>query len=188
MSPTAMFASCTTASRWLLAHGNDLSDKDIQLVRTAGASVAYCARGHRYFGHTPKIGKHRWRDLRAAGVTVCLGTDSIINLPRAHEGRMSPLDDAREVFSGEQHRDAELATALLEMITTAPARALGMNDSLFTLRPGPVLGLVAVEVGELGDRTPAQAAMDSEAAPELVALSDKRALDAADLLWAHDGA
>ncbi len=187
-SPTAMFASTTSASRWLLAHGNDLSDDDIRLLRTAGASVAYCARGHKYFGHTPKIGKHRWRDLRNAGVPVCLGTDSIINLPRAHEKRISPLDDAREIYHAEQNRDAALAGSLLEMITTIPAHALGLNRSLFTLSPGEVLGVVAVEVGDLGSRTPAQAIMQSESSPELLALSDKRRLEIEGSLWAREDA
>jgi cytosine/adenosine deaminase-related metal-dependent hydrolase len=192
LSPTAMFASSTRADRWLLAHANDLSDDDIQLLRTLGASVAFCARGHRYFGHLASIGPHRWRDVRAAGVLVCLSTDSIINLPHAHEDRISPLDDAREVFhvehSGDERHDAELATTLLDMITVQPARALDMSESLFTLALGAVLGVVAVEVGELGGRSPALAAIESDATAEFLALSDKRQLDAAGLLWARNHA
>jgi cytosine/adenosine deaminase-related metal-dependent hydrolase len=191
-SPMAMFASHTRADGWLLAHANDLSDDDIQLLCTLGASVAFCARGHRYFGHLAQIGPHRWRELRAAGVRVCLGTDSIINLPRAHGDRISPLDDARELFrahrTGDDAHDAALGGELLKMITTVPAKALGMNVCASWMVPGPLLGIVAVEVGEVDERSPYVAVLESNSPPELLALSDKRQLDAEDLLWAHEGA
>jgi cytosine/adenosine deaminase-related metal-dependent hydrolase len=192
ISPTAMFASSTRADHWLLAHANDLSDDDIQLLRTLGASVAFCARGHRYFGHADKIGPHRWRDLCGAGVKVSLGTDSIINLSVAHEDRISPLDDARELFrahrTGDDAHDAALGKELLGMITVVPAKALGMNACASWMVPGPVLGIVAVEVGEVDERSPYVAVLESDSAPELIALSDKRQLDAEGLLWDREDA
>ncbi|MFK7788622.1 MAG: amidohydrolase family protein, partial [Phycisphaeraceae bacterium] len=59
---------------WLLAHCNYLSDLDIQVLADGEASVAYCPIASEYFGHKD----HRYRDMIAAGVNVCLGTDSIV--------------------------------------------------------------------------------------------------------------
>ena len=191
-SPTGMFASRTRGERWLIAHANDVSDADIELLRVMDASVAFCARGHAYFGHMATLGAHRWRDLLAAGVRVCLGTDSVINLPDSQADRITPLDDARLLFcahrTGDAAHDASLAKQLIDMITVAPAQALGIKTACHQMAPGPMLGLVAVEVGEIGDREPCIAALESDAPPELVAFSDKRSLERQGVLWAKNDA
>src|SRR5207249_11276442 len=56
----------------LLAHVNYCSDEDLTILADSSASVVYCPRTHRYFGHPP----HRWRDMIAREINVAIGTDS----------------------------------------------------------------------------------------------------------------
>lgn len=184
LRPVEAFARVASGGRWLLAHLNDATPADIETLARLGASVAFCARGHRYFGHLPTLGEHRLRDMLRAGVNACLATDSVINLPPAQAGRISPLDDARElvargVFDAGSDRDMR---ELLRTITVNPARALGLRPELFSLGPGPVMGIVGVSIGE-GDAGTIASAMRSGAPPVLLALSDKRSIQAAGILF-----
>lgn len=188
-TPVNRFNALEGEEPWLLAHVNALDDIDLLLFPPSCHAVAYCPRGFGYFRHDLSIGRHRWREMRLAGVRVCLATDSIINLPPEQADRISPLDDARRVFRAERTfsptDDESLAALLLSMITIEGARALGLQADLFTPRPGPIMGLVAVEVGEgpVQRHMPLVAALESDAAPELLALSDKRELASSGLLW-----
>lgn len=119
----------------LLVHLNDLSDADIELLIELNAHapihVAYCPRSSEFFGAPETFGPHRYRELLAAGINVCLGTDSIVNLPEPHASgeaaRISPLDDARLLFQ----RDKSDPVQLLRMMTNAGAKAIGMNPAEF---------------------------------------------------------
>ena len=124
------------------AHVNDCENAAIQHLASSGLSVAYCPRCHEYFGHDSAIGPHKYREMLSAGVNVCLGTDSIINVPPSQSDRLSVLDEARLLF----RRDRADATLLMAMMTVNGARALGLGPSLFTLEPGPSAGLLAVDV------------------------------------------
>ncbi len=91
------------------------------------------------------FGPHRYRQMQEAGITVALGTDSIINLDRAD--RLSPFDDARLLVS----RDHLTPIAALGMLTVAGARALGLPPSSVTFTPGrQVLGCVSIPTPEPG--------------------------------------
>lgn len=142
----------------LLVHLNDLGDADIELLAELHSRVpihvAYCPRSSDFFGAPGMFGPHRYRELLAAGINVCLGTDSIVNLPEQHAAgaaaRISPLDDARLLA----HRDGTPPAFLLEMLTVRGARALGMNPERFSLTPGAEIeGLcalpIAVEHGQM---------------------------------------
>lgn len=185
LSPVEAFGRVSGASRWLLAHLNDVSDDDIALLARLGASVAFCARGHRYFGHLQTLGEHRLRDMLDAGVNACVSTDSVINLPGAHAERISPLDDARALLDrGIFGDDARGLALLLRTITVNPATALGLRPGLFTLEPGPVMGVVGVEVGDRAGDDALRAAMRSDRPARLLALSSKHALQRDGLLFA----
>jgi cytosine/adenosine deaminase-related metal-dependent hydrolase len=108
----------------LVAHANYLTDEDIAILARSGSSVAYCPRSHAFFKHTG----HPWRRLLAAGVNVCLGTDSLASSPS-----LSVLDEARHVFAHEPGADPR---TLLEMATRRGARALGLEEAVGDLRPG----------------------------------------------------
>lgn len=187
-SPTLAFTEFARREPWLIAHANGLGPHDLTAMLLLSRCVAYCARGHAYFGHERLLGVHPWRHLLRVGARVCLATDSIINLPSVSADRLSPLDDARFVFRrdrlGKATHDRELAKLLVKMVTTDGAYALGINPSLFNLRPGPVLGIVGVEVGELKGNNPIVGALESDTLPELLALSEKREAALLPKFWA----
>lgn len=150
---------------FLAAHVNDCPDSLLERVAAARICVAYCPRAHEYFLHPATTGPHSYRRMLDAGINVCLGTDSIINLPPDQSDRLSTLDEMRLLF----HRDATPAGTLLAMGTTHSARALGLSESLFTLALGPTAGLIAVDVtGTMQSAAPLDRAMHSRATPHLL--------------------
>ncbi len=115
----------------LVAHANYLTDAEVAILAEGRATIAFCPRSHAFFGHED----HPWRRLRAAGVTVCLGTDSLASCPS-----LSMLDEAR--FLAERAPDLS-PRDLLRMITADGAAALGHADT-GALRPGLRADLAAV--------------------------------------------
>ncbi len=118
-------SSATAALPLLLAHMNYPEPGDARRVAAMGASVAYCPRAHRFFGHPP----HPYRTYRDAGVNVLLATDSL-----ASNWSLSLLEEAR--FVRRETPDPPPAEILLEMITRCAARALGLDALVGTLEPG----------------------------------------------------
>ncbi len=190
-SPIAYFCSRlsqedaqgTSKSGYVLAHVNDCSDADLQLLAASSHSIAYCPRSSSYFRNHEHFGPHRYREMLAAGINVCLGTDSVINLPDAE--RISTLDEARFLFA----RDGLDARTLLAMATVRGARALGLPEDCFAFRsslhadnrqPDQAVspaGVVAVACdSEATARNPWEALMRSQAPPEMLALHS-------DALW-----
>ncbi len=118
---------------WLLAHCNYIEDHHIALLARHRASVVYCPRASAYFGH-PRAGRpaHPYRRLLAAGVNVCLGTDSILCQPPGEPQPLGILPQMRLLFQ----RDAAPAPLLLAMATTRGLKAMGLDPALATLTPG----------------------------------------------------
>ena len=54
----------------LLAHVNYCTDAELDLLAHRAAAVVFCPRTHAYFDHPP----HRWREMLARGINVCVGT------------------------------------------------------------------------------------------------------------------
>jgi cytosine/adenosine deaminase-related metal-dependent hydrolase len=125
-------------SRVLCAHLNDIDDQALALLATLPIDVAYCPRASEFFGHAG----HRYRAMRAAGVNVCLGTDSALNLDTPD--RISTLDDLRLLM----RRDQLPLSDALEMATVAGARALGLDSARWDFSLGPVAGVIAIQLGE----------------------------------------
>lgn len=126
---------------YLVAHVNDASDHCIELLAQTRTSVAYCPRASRYFGAETHFGEHRYRDMLNAGVNVCLGTDSIVNLDT--EDRISTLDDMRLLHA----RNDDDARRLLSMCTTNAAAALGLNPDRFRIGTGcSPIGLIGITI------------------------------------------
>jgi len=171
----AHFAAARVAGAPVLcAHVNDCADDERlgALVRS-GVSVVYNPRSSLYFGAAEDLGPHRYRDMLAAGINVCLGTDSIINLgapallPHADPNGAAGivvLDEMRLL----RRMDGADAITLLRMGTVNGAAALGIGAERVRLGVGDrPLGVLAVEVGEfLGD--PLEAALASDAPPRFV--------------------
>ena len=125
-------------TRVLCAHLNDVDDQSLALLATLPIDVAYCPRASEFFGHAG----HRYRAMRAAGVNVCLGTDSALNLDTPD--RISTVDDLRLLM----RRDQLPLSDALEMATVAGARALGLDPSRWDFSLSPVAGVIAVALGE----------------------------------------
>jgi cytosine/adenosine deaminase-related metal-dependent hydrolase len=164
LSPIEHMREVVSHGSWLLAHVNDASDSDIALLARAGASVVYCPRSSAYFGNHNHFGPHRYKDMLKVGLNVCLGTDSVINLPDA--SRISTFDEARLLVQ----RDNLDPLLALQMITTHGARALGLSEAAFSLEPGAIIaGFVATPVSALSVGAPGQL-LASAGDPELLVL------------------
>jgi cytosine/adenosine deaminase-related metal-dependent hydrolase len=69
-TPIEFLGPALRARAWLLAHVNDTSDRDIETIAGAGASVVYCPRSSAYFGAAEHFEPHRYREMIDAGVNV----------------------------------------------------------------------------------------------------------------------
>ena len=118
--------------RTVIAHANYVTDGDIGVIAHTGASVAYCPRTHRAFGHPP----HRFRDMLAAGINVCLGTDSLVSNPS-----LSILDELR--FLRREHLDVS-PDEILAMGTLRGARALGFAKTAGSIIAGKSADLAVI--------------------------------------------
>ncbi|MFG0256974.1 MAG: amidohydrolase family protein [Phycisphaerales bacterium JB043] len=160
-----------------LVHLNDVSDSDLDILEGADCTVAYCPRSSSYFGNDAAFGPHRYREMLDRGINVVLGTDSIVNLPPQDDGTaptLSVLPEMRLLHD----RDACPPGLLMEMATTRSARALGLDDRAFTLRPGPVAGLVCVGIDPEPAIEPIERVFRSSSAPHLLGPGARRALSA----------
>lgn len=117
--------------RWLVAHCNYVEDDHIELLSKTGTSVAYCPIASDYFGHRG----HRYRDMLAQDVNVCLGTDSILCQPPANGTNDQPLSimaQMRHLF----RRDGTDPLLLLKMATTNGMIALELAEADATFAAG----------------------------------------------------
>ncbi|MCD6023199.1 MAG: amidohydrolase [Fibrobacteria bacterium] len=125
----------TTPIRWLesegllpdgalVIHGNTLEDRDMEILARREATVVHCPSSHAFFGHP----RFPYDALRAHGVPVCLGTDSL-----ASADSLSMLEQMR-LFS--KNHPEVAAEEILRMATEAGARALGLGDVAGRLAAG----------------------------------------------------
>ncbi len=159
---------------FLAAHVNDATDTDLERLARTQTTVALCPRAHGYFGADKRLGPHRYTEMVRTGVSVALATDSVINLDPNEAGRLTPLDDARLLY----RRDGMDADLLMELITTTPARAIGLDPTRAELRDGGEpygLALVAVAPDAEGTpaRSPARRVLESMATPELFCIATR---------------
>ena len=133
-------------SDWIVAHGNIINpDEFARLLVEKGnwesqrVAVAYCPRTHARFGHPP----HPFRAMLAAGIVVCLGTDSLASTPT-----LSVLDEVR--FLHRHHPDVPGST-LLAMATLNGAWAVSRDDQTGSLEPGKFADLAVLRLA--GPRT-----------------------------------
>ena len=141
---------------WLIAHGNYLTREDIvRLARPATGpgprrSVVYCPQTHAYFGHR----RHPYPDMFAAGLTVCLGTDSLASTPS-----LSILDEMRFLH----RRDDSLpGPTLLHMATLAGAWALKREQHCGSLTPGKLADLAVIRLPDREDSLPYRLLLESD--------------------------
>ena len=76
-TPLAQVERCgLLGEKFLAIHANYLLPADIQALARSGSSVVHCPRSHAYFQHQ----RFPCEELAAAGVNVCLGTDSLASV------------------------------------------------------------------------------------------------------------
>jgi len=116
----------------LLSHVNYVDMPQLERLAESRASVVWCPRTHRFFGHS----RHPWQEMLSAGLNVCLGTDSLASAPS-----LSILDEIRFLCQTSPEVSPSL---LLALATLNGAKAMGMAHRIGSLRPGKYADLVAV--------------------------------------------
>jgi cytosine/adenosine deaminase-related metal-dependent hydrolase len=118
----------------ILTHMNVLDDRDWRALerRKGRFFVVHCPNCHAYFGRPP----FPFDRLRAAGIGVCLGTDSL-----ASNRALNMFAEMRRFRETSPHVPAD---EILRMVTTTPAAALGKPGELGELSPGALADMIAV--------------------------------------------
>jgi len=160
--------------RWLVAHVNDCPEGGIEVLRRNSVHVAYCPRASEYFGAHEHFGPHRYRDMLDAGVNVCLGTDSIVNLDTPD--RISVLDEMRLLHRRDGAEGRADPDRLFAMGTVNGAEALWLDPDGFRFKVGAALaGVIGVPLGESTRESEIsgvrERVLDSQAAPIPVLLA-----------------
>jgi aminodeoxyfutalosine deaminase len=162
--PIDWMAPHLAAAPWLLAHCNYVEDHHLPLLARHRASVVYCPLASDYFSHPRRgfrgsDGRHRYRDMLAAGVNVCLGTDSILCQPPDQPQPHSILAPMRFLHQ----RDRTDPDTLLAMATVNGLRALEMDPRLATLQPGSSARIAAVRIDPADATDPLRQALENDA-------------------------
>jgi cytosine/adenosine deaminase-related metal-dependent hydrolase len=123
----------------LAIHVNYLGRGDAQLLAQKKVTVVHCPRSHAYFRHKP----FPLRTLLAAGVNVCLGSDSLASVVQARRRRVE-LNMFEEMRALARSSPSLAAKRIVEMATVNSARALGMKGKVGELRAGAFADLIAL--------------------------------------------
>jgi cytosine/adenosine deaminase-related metal-dependent hydrolase len=129
-------------SRSLIVHGNFLRSEEIETIAKFRdrMAIVYCPRTHDYF----RFSHYPLNELRNAGVTVAVGTDS-----RASNPDLNLYADLKMIAS----KFPELtALEILEMGTSSSAIALGLAQLVGNLRPGKLARLSVISNPSLNHR------------------------------------
>lgn len=153
-SPIDWLKTELETSPWLLAHVNYATDQQLQILAEANASVVYCPLAADYFQHTD----HRYRDMLAMGINVCLGTDSLICQPPDDPQPLSILSAMRFLHQ----RDGTDPHTLLAMGTANATKPLRLPDGFATFAPGaPCPMMIAVDIDPGASTSPLTQALMS---------------------------
>ncbi len=111
--------------RFLAVHVNHLAPGDADLLGHAGASVVHCPRSHAFFNHQTFPAQ----ELRAAGVNLCLGTDSLASIGK--DGRRLPELDLFAELRLFAVKHPEFSPAeLLDLVTRNAAAAICLRGKV----------------------------------------------------------
>jgi cytosine/adenosine deaminase-related metal-dependent hydrolase len=139
-SPIQHLARCGYLGPNVLAvHANYLARGDARLLGQNQVSVVHCPRCHAYFGHAP----FARATLAAAGVNICLGTDSLVST-RKERPHPLELNLFKEMSALAQREPGLSPRAILRWATVNGARALGLAGELGQLAPGALADLIAI--------------------------------------------
>lgn len=139
---------------FMAIHMNSIDARDIALAARSGLTVVHCPQSNLRLGG----GACPVPALRAAGVSLALGTDSA-----ASTGALDVLAEARLaslLCSGLQHSHAPpTAMELLGAATLGGATALGLERDIGSLAPGKAADVICVALDQFTP-SPAQGVAD----------------------------
>jgi len=143
VTPVEYLAQLGVLQRDLLCiHCVQVNDRDIDLLKHSGATVAHCPRSNTAHAH----GRAPLAKFRAGGIPVGLGTDSIVSTGDLDLGR----EAAAAGLSGE---------AALQMLTLAGARALGLDSKIGSIEVGKQADLAVFRSAALPSAASSSAAV-----------------------------
>jgi len=119
----------------------------VAALAESGSHVVHCPRSHAYFRHPP----FPYRELAAAGVNVCLGTDSLASIhpPRRAKPELNMFAEMRAFAASFPDTAPE---RIVRMATEGGARALGMQGRVGGIFHGSAADLIAIPFsGKAGD-------------------------------------
>jgi aminodeoxyfutalosine deaminase len=123
----------------LAIHVNYMARGDARLLGRKRVSVAHCPRSHRYFKHR----KFPLRELSAARVNICLGTDSLASVYKKR-GQTVELNLFEEMRALAENEPALASKKIVQMATVNGARALGLAGEVGEISPGAFADLISV--------------------------------------------
>jgi cytosine/adenosine deaminase-related metal-dependent hydrolase len=139
-SPVQHLDRCGYLAENLLAvHANYLWRDDALVLGRRKVSVAHCPRSHDYFRHL----RFPYEVLAAAGVNVCLGTDSLASL-RPLPNQPLELNMFAELGQFATAVPNAAPVAILRLATVNAAAALGQKGNLGELAPQALADLIAI--------------------------------------------
>lgn len=128
-------------SNMIAAHCVKADEEEIALLAEHDVAVAHCPRSNGILG----CGVAPLAALRAAGIRVCIATDSPASTPS-----FDMFDEMRAAIVGararEQRPEALTTADALELATLGGARVLGLEDSLGSLVPGKQADLTVLSL------------------------------------------
>jgi len=113
-------------------HLNLVDRRDLKLLAKNRVTVVHCPGSHAYFGHPP----FPYRQMRRAGISVCLGTDSLAS--------NQSLSLFREMRLFQKTHPQVPASEILAMATVKSAQALGEGKRLGQVKPGYFADLIGI--------------------------------------------
>jgi aminodeoxyfutalosine deaminase len=144
-SPVAHLERCGYLSESLLAvHVNYLDRNDAEILGCRKVSVVHCPSSHAFFKHI----RFPREELAAAGVNLCLGTDSLASTLKTGS-RAPKLNMFSEMQLLAKATPGLSPASILNLATLNGARALGRTKELGELSPGAIADVIALPY--LGD-------------------------------------
>jgi cytosine/adenosine deaminase-related metal-dependent hydrolase len=139
-SPVEHLARHKMLGKNLIAiHANLLARGDATLLGKHGVNIVHCPGSHDYFRH-PAFQREQ---LAAAGVNLCLGTDSLATF-RVVEKQKPELNMFQEMQTLAARDKTVSPEEVLQMATVNGARALGMKGRIGELAPDALADLIAI--------------------------------------------
>jgi aminodeoxyfutalosine deaminase len=125
--------------RLLAVHVNCLGPGDAERLARAGTHVVHCPRSHAYFQHPP----FPLAELTAAGVNLCLGTDSLASVRGTNRSALE-LNLFKEMQVFADNFPEVPPERIVQLSTINGARALGRSGELGEIAPGAAADLIAL--------------------------------------------